>query len=100
MEQSNYLGLADPDVSPGLDWFLLCFVHTLLVSLMRTTVIGLRAHLGHLLWPYLKILNLMTSTKTVFPNKTIFIGFRDLGISLKPTTRPTTIVKCFLGNKR
>lgn len=41
MEQSNYLGLADPDVSPGLDWFLLCFVHTLLVSLMMPSIVFL-----------------------------------------------------------
>lgn len=73
---------------------------SLLVSLMKTLVIGFRAHLGHLVWSYLKILDLMTSAKTVFPNKTTFIGFRDLGISLKPTIRPTTIVQCFLGNQR
>lgn len=40
MEQSNCLGLADPDVSLGLDWFLLCFVHTL-VSLMMPSIVSL-----------------------------------------------------------
>ena len=55
---------------------LLFYVFSLLVSLMKTLVIGFRAHLGHLVWPYLKILNLMTSAKPVFPNQVAFTGSR------------------------
>lgn len=43
--------------------------------LPRTLVIGFKTDLGYLRWAFSEIYNLITSTKTLSPNKVIFTGF-------------------------
>ena len=50
--------------------------------LLRTFFTGLRAHLGNPGWSHPKILNLITSAKTPFPNKVTFTCSRDLNVAL------------------
>ena len=50
--------------------------------LLRTFITGLGAHLGNPGWSHPKILNLLTSAKTRFPNKVTFTCSRDLNVAL------------------
>lgn len=58
-----------PPSSHGLHLFL-----SSLLSLKRTLGVGFKAHLENPGWSHLKILNLMTSVKTLFSNKATFTG--------------------------
>ena len=52
-----------------------------------TLVIGLMAHLKHTRWsPHLNIFNLITSAKTLFPNKVTSTAFKDMDIPLERAT--------------
>lgn len=57
-------------------------------SPVTTPVVGLRAH-PHAVWPHL---NLMTSSRTLFPKKVTFIDSRQMGIS-GDTVQLSTLAK-------
>ena len=61
-------------------WFLLCGSVSSLLFLIRTMTIGFRARLGHLGGFYVKILNLITSAKTLLSGKVIF---KVLGVRMR-----------------
>lgn len=52
------------------------------VSLVRTLVIELRAHLSNVGLSHLEILDLMTSAKAHLPNKITFTGSRGENVDL------------------
>ena len=84
--------------SHGLLLFCLSQV-SLCLSLIRTFVIGFKAHPDNARWSHLKILNLIPSSKTLFPNKVTFTvsgasGCAHIfgGYAIKPIA---TIYTCF-----
>lgn len=53
------------------------------VPLPKALVVGLRAHTDHRRWwPHLKILNLVTSAKNLFPNEITFTGSRGYNVDI------------------
>ena len=53
-----------------------------LLSLIRTLVIRFRSHPDNPGWSHRDILNLITSAKTLFPNKVTVTGPRDLDVNI------------------
>lgn len=73
-----YITLIFASASQGL----LLHVTCPLLTLIRTLVIEFRTHPDNPGWSHLKILNLITLAKTLFPNKVTFTDSGDYDIDL------------------
>lgn len=62
-------------------WLVLCLSVSLLCVSLKTLVIGCRLHLDRPGRLHLQILNLFTSSETLYPNKVACVGFGDQAVN-------------------